>query len=100
MNVLNPEPPSFEPEKATLVPKPGATPVPLCTVMSDGSMKINGAVSAVELARVLLQAVAGLTERVMQRGIESDRLLLTIRQRYDGLDEETEQALNHLFPVR
>jgi len=88
-------------DKTTLTEKPGTAPTPICTIMSDGSVRVTGAqVHAVDLLRVLLQALAGLTERCVTRGMESERLLLRIRDRYAGLDEETEQALSALFPTR
>ena len=81
-------------DKTHLTPKAGAQPIPICTVMSDGSLKVQAPqIPLVELNRILLGAAGILTERTVQRAAAMERVLSSINQRFDGFDADTEQAI-------
>jgi purine nucleoside permease len=79
--------------KQHLTPKPGAEPIPVVTVMSDATVKVQQPqMPLVDLNRVMLMASAILTERTVQRAAAMERLLQSIQQRFDGFDPATQQA--------
>jgi hypothetical protein len=81
-------------EKITLTPKPGAQPIPLCTVMSDGQVKVQAPqIPLVELNSALLQASSIITDRLVQRAAAMERVIRSVHMRFDGFDPETEQAI-------
>lgn len=83
-----------DPPKATLSPRPEAKPVPICTVMSDGSIQVVGkGIGAVELNRLLLATAAAVTDRAVTQAVALQRVLAMINSRFDGFDEETAQAI-------
>jgi hypothetical protein len=82
------------PEKVTLTSRPEVKPTPICTVMTDGSLKIEQSnISPLDLQRLLLSSAAHVTAQVLQRSMQGDRILAVISQRFEGFDEETEAAM-------
>ena len=83
------------PERIALTPK---SPTPLCTMMSDGSLSINAAqIDPLELQRMLLSAAAQVSAEIYQRSMVAERMLSRIAQRFEGFDQETQQALEQLL---
>lgn len=81
-------------EKISLTPKPGAQPIPLCTVMSDGQVKVQAPqIPLVELNQALLTASNIITGRLVQRAAAMERVIRSLQQRFDGFDPETEQLM-------
>jgi hypothetical protein len=88
-------------EKTTVSTKAGTQPIPVCVVMSDGSLKVQAPqIPLVELHRVLLQAASILTERTVQRASAMERVLLSVHQRFDGFDDETAQSMAAVLGAR
>lgn len=85
-----------KPDRPTLTPKIKAEPQPLCTVMTDCSIRFESdlRVTPLDLQRMLLSAAANVTAQVMQRSMLSERLLAKISAGFDGLDDETQRAIN------
>jgi hypothetical protein len=88
-------------DKVHLTPKVEAQPIPVCTVMSDGSLKVQAAqIPLVELNRLLLSAAGILTERTVQRAASMERVLASVQRRFDGFDAETETAIATVLGAR
>jgi hypothetical protein len=81
-------------KKITLTPKARAQPIPICTVMSDGQVKVpDPQMPLSELNRMLLTASGLITERLLQRAGAMEQVIRSIGQRFDGFDPETETAI-------
>jgi hypothetical protein len=81
-------------EKQPLVEKSGATPMPVCTLLSDGSLRVEGSrVGLVELHRMLLMHASAIAERTVQRAAAMEQVLARIEQRFSGFDADTARAL-------
>jgi hypothetical protein len=81
-------------KKISLTPKPGAQAIPLCTVMSDGQVKVQAPqIPLIELNGALLTASGIITERLVQRAAAMERVIRSLQQRFDGFDPETEQMM-------
>jgi hypothetical protein len=88
-------------DKTHLTPKEQVQPIPVCTVMSDGSLKVQASqIPLVDLSRLLLSAAGVLTERTVQRAAAMERVLVSISQRFDGFDAETEKAIATVLGAR
>ena len=80
-------------EKITLTPRV-LEPVPMCTVMSDGTLQVpDPHTPLVVLNRTLLSASAILTERTVQRAAGMEQVLGTVQRNFKGWDEETGVAI-------
>jgi hypothetical protein len=85
-------------EKPTLTPRPKIEPTPICTLMSDGSLKfLNDApMNPIDLQRMLLSAAAVITARIAQHAALATNTLAAIRQDFQ-LNEETEHAIQNVL---
>jgi hypothetical protein len=83
-----------EPAKTTLTQRK-PEPAPVCTVFSDGAIRVesNTGLSLVELQRLLLASALSITDRTVQRGAAMERVLMLIQSRYDGFDPEVEHSI-------
>ena len=87
-----------EPDKITLTQRPEPQVVPVCTVLSDGTVRVEGqSMSPLDLQRLLMAAAVAITHASMQRVVSLERMLLLIRQRFDGFDRDTLAALDTVF---
>jgi hypothetical protein len=85
-----------KPGKARLTPKAPPPPVPVCTLMSDGSVALEDEqkrIPLLELNRLLLSASAVITERTAQRAAAMESVLGVVQARFDGFDPQTEKAM-------
>jgi hypothetical protein len=83
-------------EKPTLTPRPAPpVPTPICTLMSDRSLKLEpgAATNLMELQSLLLSAAAMLTLDVVRRAQTSEQLLFSIQAKF-ALDPEIDLAIN------
>jgi hypothetical protein len=79
--------------KQRVTPRP-EEPIPLCTVMSDGSIKVQSPQTPlVDLNRTLLYASATLTERTVQRAAAMEQVIVSVQRRFDGFDDQTTHAM-------
>lgn len=91
-DVQEPPPP---PDKTTLTPKEQPKPLPVVTVLSDGTIRVDNAeVGLGQVYSLLLNAAAGITGHAINRAMTLERMLATIRTRFDGFDDETLAAIN------
>jgi hypothetical protein len=89
------------PEKATLTPRT-VEPTPVCTLMSDRSLKLEPGVqtNAIELQNLLLSAAGTIAAGIVMRAMNAERVLASIEKRFTGLDVETEQAIDRVLRDR
>ena len=86
------------PEKPILTPKQ-IDPIPVCTLMSDRSLKLEPGTqtNVLELQGLLLSAAASLATDVVRRAVTAEQMLASIKHRYDGLDPETAAAIDRVL---
>jgi hypothetical protein len=86
-------------EKPTLTPKVKPPLQPVCTLMSDCSLQFetNLQIGPLDLQRMLLSAAATLTARILQHSMVADRVLAKIAADFDGIDEETQRAIQQVL---
>jgi hypothetical protein len=88
-------------EKLTLTPRQ-AEPTPVCTLFSDGGIRVEQGtgLSLMELQRLMLASVLSISDRTVQRAVAMERVISMIQERYDGFDPETEQAIGTVLGQR
>ena len=88
---LDPPPP----DKVTLTPKDLPKPTPVVTVLSDGTIRMDARdVGLGQVYGLLMNGAAGITAHTINKAMRLERMLITIRDRFDGWDEETLEAIN------
>jgi hypothetical protein len=84
----------FDQVRQKVTPREVAPAEPICTLFKDGSMRVEGQqVALVELQRCLLGAALTVTGQTVQRATMMEQVLRRMRDRYDGFDTETNDAL-------
>lgn len=85
-------------DRATVSPRPEAQPVPVCTIMSDGTFRVEAqGIGFMDLYRLIEQAGLNMVDRAIGRAAAMESVLVRIKTRYQGFDDETATDLDRVL---
>jgi hypothetical protein len=82
-------------KKIEVTPRPEMIqPVPVCTLMSDGTFRVElTGVSIDSLQQLMLSAASSIMSMTIKRAVDMESALRRVRGRFQGFDEETNAAI-------